>query len=453
MRPTTRLAEFIAQANFRSIPRAVFNKAKECILDTTGVAIAGFGEPITQILFQWAKIMGGKRQCSVFGSTFRTSPNLSALINGTMAHALDLDDTSWAYYGHPTATIWPPVLAAGESLSLSGREVLTAFIVGVEVACRIGKAVLPSHYEKGWHSTATIGTIAAAAAVSKAMQLDPEKTVFALGIAVTKASGLKQNFGTMTKPLHSGMAAENGLMAAILAQLGVSATEEGLEGKWGFSTAFSQKGDYSKAFRTMGKTYSLLSPGIVFKQYASCTGTHPSIDATLWLVQNTDSNPTEISQITCVVPPSAEQELCFSIPTSGLEAKFNLQFCIATALLEHEVSHLHFTDEKVRDKEIANLMKKVTIRIDPNLSRGEKLGAPSSTIMIRTRTGKVYSKTVKLAKGNPENPLSFDELCQKFRRNAMLRLKPKQTELLLESILTLEDIANIQQHTKFFRAN
>jgi 2-methylcitrate dehydratase PrpD len=370
-----------------------------------------------------------------------------------MAHALDLDDTSWAYCGHPTATIWPPILAVGEMLSLSGKELLTAFIVGVEVACRLGKAVLPSHYEMGWHSTATIGTIAAAAAVSKAIQLNVEKIILGLGIAVTKASGLKQNFGTMTKPLHSGMAAENGLMAAILAQLDVSATKEGLEGKWGFSKAFAMKGDYSKAFRNIGKTYSLLSPGIVFKQYASCTGTHPSIDATLWLVQNRDVNPSEISKIICIVPPSAKQELGFSIPKSGLEARFNLQFCIAIALLERGVSHLHFIDEKLRDKEVIKLMKKVTVQIDPNLSKGEKLGAPASTLMIGTNKGKIYSKTVKLAKGNPENPLSFDELCQKFRKNSMFRLKAKQTELLLETILNLENIADIQQHTKLFRAN
>jgi 2-methylcitrate dehydratase PrpD len=445
MNATKILADFIVTINFAEIPTAAKELGKQAILDCLGVALAASREPASNILCELLQDMGGHPQASVWGRNFRTSSPLTALANGTFGHALDYDDTNRTLRGHPTVPVLPAAFAVGEEMQASGKAVLEAYLTGFEVETKLGSALNPYLFENGWHPTPVLGVLGAAAAAAKLLKLTPEKVCFALGIAASAASGLRQNFGTMTKPLHAGQAAKNGVFAAKLAERGFTADGRIVEEKLGFAHAFSGPGKYDlkKIVGRLGQPFDILSPGLAIKRYPSCARTHPAIDAVLELILQKDIHPEDVQSVSCGGSYTTPQMLIHSRPRTALEGKFSMEFCLAIALLERKVGLSQFTDGKVQDPKVQRIIEKVSFYIREDLTTIENSGNPSTTVKILTKDGREFSKTVDEAKGSPGNPLALDEVREKYRQCAGIVQSKKNMERTIELVENMEAIQDI----------
>src|SRR3989442_5234201 len=279
MSAIARIAEFVVKTRLDDCPRDAIASVRRAALDSIGVRLAGSTEPIAGIVGEVARAEGDTPLCRVVGASLRTSPTWAALANGAAGHAHDFDDTSFALLGHPSVPLLAAALAAAEAETADGAAVTLAYLLGFEIDAAIGSAINPDHYTRGWHSTATIGTIGCAAAAARLLALDLGQVRHALGLAVSLASGLKENFGSMTKPYHAGHAARNGVLAALLARGGLTASESALDGKQGYAAAFSGTVLPADVFDRLGQRWEIVTSGIAVKPYPSCALTHSAIDA------------------------------------------------------------------------------------------------------------------------------------------------------------------------------
>jgi len=386
--------------------------------------------------------MGGNPSSSIIGGGFKTSPYLAAMVNGTVGHSLDYDDMAISLIGHPSVFLVPAILAIGETVSASGKDLLTAYITGYETACYIARPVLQSHYQRGWHSTATFGTLGAVAAVAVLLKLNTNRIKMALGIAASLAGGLRQNFGTMTKPLHAGMAAAHGIQACLLAQAGFTADSNIIETPLGFSSVFGHDDevDWNKATEDLGKVFLITGDeGLSIKPYPSCGFTHCAIDAALDITSNYDLDITNISTIELGVTPFDKQILIHHDPQTDLEAKFSLEYCVARALISGEVRLKHFTDDAITDRTVQNLMKKMTwAEKYPLPAMGTAEGFGTKSVTVTTRDEARYEKEVTFARGMPQNPLTVEEIKAKYRDCASTHLDKESVESSLDALLNLE---------------
>jgi 2-methylcitrate dehydratase PrpD len=360
---------------------------------------------------------------------------------------MDYDDTQLstskqAVYGlltHPTTPVLAAVLAMGEREKITGRELVLAYILGVEVECRIADAIYPRHYQEGFHSTATMGGLGAAVAVGKILRLKEEKLIQTLGIAASMASGLRENFGTMTKPLHAGRAAENGVTAALLAQAGFTSATNILEARRGFYQAMAGGYDESKISGRLGQPYFMIDPGISIKPYPSGSLSHPAQDLILDLVKRHELGADDIEQIEVGTNSNVPNALIYPMPKTALEGKFSIPFCMAIAVLERKAGIAQFQDRKVRDKRVIEMMKRVTLYVDDEL---EALGYDQvrSRVRVKLKNGRLIEGRYDVARGHPEKPMSWPELSEKFRDCAELVL-PRQR---VEEAIGL--VARIEQH-------
>jgi len=389
------------------------------ITDFVGVAFAGLREQQSRIIIDYVREIGGKPQATVIGCKPKTSANLAALANGTIGHSLDYDDIAISLIAHPSVFLTPAIFAVGEQSQASGKEILAAYVIGYELACHIGKPLIQSHYAQGWHSTATFGSLGAAAAVSWLLKLSHHQARMALGIAASLAGGLRRNFGTMTKPLHAGRAAENGIHAAALARAGFSADANILEAPMGFAEVFGHKEDvdWTGAITGLGKAFLITSPeGLSIKPYPSCGFTHCAIDAAVAIKEKYNIDIQDIDDIELGVSPFDKNILIHHNPKTGLEGKFSLEYCVARALVSGEVRLKHFTDEAVAELPVRNLtqiMRWVEKYPLPVMGTPEGFGAKS--IAITMKDGTTYAHDVVIAKGMPQNPLPAQEFNAKFR--------------------------------------
>ena len=334
MEITKALSEYIVKLKFSDLPKDVVEGAKLCFLDWLGVTLSGSKEPLTNILATVAEEQGGKPQATLIGRKKKASLLQAALINGAASHALDFDDVHLGMMGHPSAPVFPAILALGEWKKVSGEQFISAFIAGFEAECRVSSIVYPEHYLCGWHATGTLGHFGAAAACANLLGLNLSQTVYALGIAGTQASGIKQVFGTMCKPFHAGKAAMNGLLSALLAEKGFTSSTDMLEGSKGFSKVFSTRMDPPKALERLGDDYAIR--GVVFKRHASCFETHPAIDAVLALKEEQGLTADQVESIQLDAYTVACDIAGIPAPQTGLQGKFSLAFCVALALGEGE---------------------------------------------------------------------------------------------------------------------
>jgi 2-methylcitrate dehydratase PrpD len=372
------------------------------------------------------------------------------LANGVAGHAMDYDDTQLstskeAVYGlltHPTTPVLAAVLAIGEKQRISGADFLLAYIVGVEVECRLADAINPRHYQSGFHSTATLGGLGAVMAVGKLLRLNKRLLVHALGIAASMASGLRENFGTMTKPLHAGRAAENGVTAALLAQSGFSAATNILEARRGFYNAMAGGHDESKIAGRLGRPYFMQEPGISIKPYPSGSLSHPAQDLILDLVQKHDLHDKDIQSIDVGTNSNVPNALIYPMPKNALEAKFSIPFCMAIAVLERKAGIAQFVDRKVRQRRVVDMMRRVTLSVDNEL---EALGYDRvrSRIRIKLNNGRMIEGRCDVARGHPEKPLSWAELSEKFRDCASLVLPAKNAEKVIDLVARLAQLGNL----------
>ncbi len=442
--PEELLASFIVSTDYKNLPREVIDISKSAILDLIGVALAGSSEPPGKLLLEELKESGGNPHAGVIGGGFRTSVTSASLINGTMAHALDYDDVSQDWNGHPSAVLVPAILAMGERRHSSGKEILTAYAVGFEAGAKLGIGIGQSMYGRGWHNTSTIGSIASAAAAAQLLRLDLEETKMALGIAASLAGGLRENFGTMTKPLHAGNAARNGNLAGLLAKRGFTASEHWLTADSGFRRAFgADNNGLNDALSQLGKKFSILSPGIWLKYYPSCAGTHSPIEAMLKLRGQHSLNPDEIVEINCEVAPFLPQMLIHHHPKSGLEGKFSLEHSVSVALIDGKALCYQFTDERVNAPDIQAFIPKVKYRVLPQLGNVTDTNLPV-TITITLKNGKGVSISESNPTGKPANPMSPEQLRQKFE-NCTRILSQVDRAKVIELVSKLEQLDGIEK--------
>lgn len=448
METTKKVAEFVVKVGFKDIPRESVAFAKQAFLDCVGVTLAGSISPPAKIMIGLAKENGGHPKAAVIGAGFRTSSPEAALVNGTSAHVLDYDDTNSSVAGHPSVFLVPPVMALGEELRISGTEALMAYIIGLEVAAKVGRGINKGHYEKGWHATATLGTLGAAAAGAKILKLNTDQVRMALGIAASEAAGLRQNFGTMTKPLHAGNASRNGVVAAILAKRGFTADESILEAEFGFCNLFSRDNQYDleKITADMGRPFDAVTPGINLKPYPACRCTHSALDAMLALVKGDNIFAKDVESIEVRTHPMNTKVLIRSNPRSGFEGKFSMQFCMAIAVLDKEVGLGEFTDEKVLDARTQDLIKRVKMIPDPTLEDAAKSAKSEylpSIVRVRMKSGKEFIKRIDFPRGHPDVPMSQEELLKKYRDCAGLVMSKEDVEQSLDMIRNMETIKDL----------
>ncbi len=356
----------IAHATLPAETRAL---AVQCMQDAIAVAMAGAEDDLVRILRAELEEAGGTKQASVWGSDLRLPAGAAALLNGTMAHALDYDDVNLAMPGHPTVAILPAVMALGEARGATGAEVMAAFVAGYETACRIGRVMAPGHYDVvGFHATGTVGTFGAAAGCAHLLGLDEEQTLHAIGIAATQAAGLKSMFGTMCKPLHAGKAAQNGLLAAKLAARGFTARPDSLECLQGFARTHSPDFHPEAALEDPEGGFHIRAN--LFKYHAACYLTHAGIEAARMLRDRPGVAADQIAAITLRVDESTDRVCNIAAPRTGLEAKFSHRLTAAMALAGLETSRLDcFTAEVASDPRITALRDKVSVELLPRFGQ------------------------------------------------------------------------------------
>jgi 2-methylcitrate dehydratase PrpD len=442
------IAERIGAIDYSDLPAEAVSWAKIGILDTVGVTLAGAREPCAQIVERVLATgsAGTGGECLIFGSNRRTSPLDAALINGTAAHALDFDDVSNSLGGHPSAPIVPALFALAEMLDCDGRAFIAAYVAGFETETRIGRGVHYHHYEKGWHPTATLGVFGATAACCHLLGLDRDKTAQALAIAASLASGIKANFGTMTKPLHVGHTARSGLFAAQLAREGFTANAGALEHKQGFLMVFNGAGNFDeqKILADWGQPYDIVRPSLGIKQHPCCGSTHPAVDAMLLLRGEHDIDLGRVARIESWTHPRRLAHTNRPDPQSGLDAKFSVQYCLARALLRGRIVLEDFEGEAFRDPEPQALMRRIHAAPYPEAGAGggDPLGAE---IRITFDDGRTISRRIGAALGRgPDNPLPHDALTGKFANCAARALPTTQVQELQRLLLQLDEVTSLR---------
>jgi 2-methylcitrate dehydratase PrpD len=451
---TQRIANFVGAVRTEDIPQDALDKARMGMTDFIGVALAGSQEELGRLIREYGNRMGGVAEASVIAADKKTSPEMAALVNGTMGHALDYDDMSVSPIAHPSVFLTPAILAVGESIGASGREALAAYVVGYEVAGCVAEPMFQSHYVQGWHGTSTFGSLGATAAVAWLLKLNPRQVTMAMGIAASLACGLRQNFGTMTKPLHAGKAGANGIQAAFLAREGFTADGGIIEAPLGFAKVMGHNDevDWSAVGTNLGKTFVIAGPvGIAIKPYPSCGFTHTAIDCALSITKQ-GIKAEEIVAVELGASPFDRQLLIHHRPATGLEGKFSLEYCVARALVSGEVRLKHFTDGAVREPEVRRLIETMTwVEKFPMPVMGTPEGFGTKSVTVTLTTGKKASATVSVAKGMPTNPLSAHEFNAKYRDCASTVLSEKAVEESLSLLTALQEavaVAELMAHIK-----
>jgi 2-methylcitrate dehydratase PrpD len=446
MRATSAIAEFIAKSRWEDCPVEAVDTARRAILDCLGVMLAGSVEPAARIVTDIARSEGGVPLATVVGTPLRTGAVWAALANGTAAHALDFDDTNFTMMGHPTAPVLSAALAAGELALADGRALVHAFLLGFEVETTLAEVLNPAHYEKGFHATGTLGTMGAAAATARLLGLDATQTRTALAIAASQASGLKENFGTMTKPFHAGHAARSGVLSALLAREGFTASEQALEGPQGYFAVLGAGKRDEQALETLGAPWKILKTGVAVKPYPSCACTHSIIDSTLELRRTHAIAPEQVERVTVGVGASVPRILIHSNPRSGLEAKFSGEFSAAAALCDGRVGIATFRDDKTDDPAIKALMKRVRVVVDPEIP-GEGDRHVWTRVTLRLRDGREVSVAPRPVPGHPGSPLSLDQLREKFRDCARIALPEGRVESVRQMVENLDGCPDLRSLT------
>jgi 2-methylcitrate dehydratase PrpD len=446
MSGTARLAEFVTTTSLRDCPDAVLAQTRRATLDTIGVMLAGAGEPVARAVRAVARADGSVPLCTVLGTTLRASTAWAALANGAAGHAHDFDDTSFALMGHPSVPLLAAALACAEAETGDGAGVALAYVLGFEIDAALGLAVNPAHYTRGWHATSSIGTLGCAAAAARLLGLDVGQTRHALGIAATLASGLKENFGSMTKPYHAGHAAQNGVRAAQLAREGLTASDEALEGRQGYLAAFSGASLDAAAFEGLGRRWELTGSGIAVKPYPSCALTHSAIDALVELRARHRIDATRVAAVEVGVTAVVPDVLRHARPASGLERKFSMQYCAAAALARGPLGLADFVDGPVPDAATRDLMDRVRMVVDPTLPHEREQHA-WTRVTVRLADGTTFEEKPRGASGHPATPLTGAELRTKFLACAAPVIGADAAEGVADQIAHLEDIPDIRALT------
>ena len=404
-------------------------------LDWIGVTLAGSTHKTSKLFVEAISKFNGKKQSTVLGFNKTMDIFMTSLLNGYFSHILDFDDIQLDMIGHPSAPVIPGILSLAEWKKKSGAEFLLAYVTAVEIECRLGEAVNPQHYERGWHSTSTLGHFGAAVGTAKLLKLDSEKIIHALGIAGTQASGLRQVFGTMSKPFNPGKAAMNGTMAAILAGQGMTSSENIIEGEKGFVSVYCDSFDSNPFNNYLRQSWKVEE--IIFKKYASCFRTHAVIECMLSLRKCLINDLNEIRSIICRVSPLAFDMAGILYPKTGLEGKFSQSFCAAIALVDGKADENSFIDENISHPLIHTLIKKTKVTVD------EKLSSTEASVDVGLQDDKVYTERIDTLKNQSGNHRLIEELKNKFINLVSSTIDNKDIQELYDAIMNLEFLSDI----------
>lgn len=439
-----RIAEFVTGG---APPDAARERAAIAVCDTFGVTLAGAEEPPARMAR--AAVTGDSAgRCRILGTGATASAIDAAFANGVAAHALDFDDMCFVSMAHPSCALVPAALAVAELNGASGRTLLDAYLIGFEIECRFGGTMNPRHYHaRGWHATSSIGTIGAAAAASRVLGLSAPATVHALGIAASLACGLKENLGTMVKPLHAGMAARNGVMAARLAQGGFTASAQAIDGPQGYLAAMDSERPASAlapAVADLGSRWEMLDTGVSVKLYPSCAATHPPLDVLLGLIRDHALTAGGVERIDVEVDSMTPRLLIYERPATGLEAKFSMPFCAAAAIVFGHPTIDTFDVDRIRDARVQQLLPRVTMRANPAFDAAAPLS--QARVTVRMHDGRVVSAHADGARGYPGR-LTDEELSTKFLGCATRALTREAAVQLLAALRGIDRVANVQALT------
>ena len=419
---TERLSRLIVERRLEDFPEGTIAKALKVLADTFAVILSGVGSEVEEPLLAYLDHSDEQGITPILGTGRTASASMSALINGTFGHALDFDDVLSMMPAHPSAIIVAALMADLPRRRMSGRDFIEAYVIGVEVGARVAQGITVGHYERGFHGTGTLGTFSALGALARAFSLDIAQTRTAFGIAASMASGLRRNFGTMTKPLHTGLAARNAFEAVRLAQSGLSAAADALEAKSGFYAAYGvATSDPQVAIDALGGPGILLEPGIALKKFACCYATHRPMDGILLLRQQHGFTADDVARLECRMPPGGMLVLTYPDPKTGLEGKFSLQYALAAGLLDGDYSIASFTDEAVNRPAIRELLKRVDAYETPLCRDDDPLFDTRSSgsrgfveVEVHLRDGTRHMTRVAKAPGHPSRELSWSDIDAKF---------------------------------------
>lgn len=442
---TERLSQFVIETPIANIPGPVFEGARNALMDTVGVALAGTIEPVSAITARWIQEVGGRPQATLWGGRFATSIADAAFANGICSHALDFDDTMPSLRGHPSATIIPAVLAVGEAIGARGEDVLAAYALGLEVAGKLGRVIGYGHYQRGWHTTATIGVLSSTAAVARLWGLGVDNLCLAFGLAASQIGGLILNFGTMAKPFHAGHAARCAVLSAWMAQAGLTANEQIFDGKGSvLSTYGGQDGTpLEDELEKLGLPWEMLNPGIYVKRWPCCHCNHRPIGGLLALMEQHQIRPEEVTQIAVGFLPGSDNALVSHNPQTGLEGKFSIEYCAAAALIDGELTLKSFTDAMVQRVEIRELMNKVQrYRIADDGVYSGIIGY--TDVAVDTVRG-CFKMHVDRVPGSPAWPLTVQDRTKKFISCAERVLDVPDVYQLLELIQNCQTLPDIRE--------
>lgn len=405
------IADFVRTRRNSGLPESNLHLARRALLDTMAGALAARNDPASAILVDYAESLSGPGIATIWSSGRHVSAEAAALANGAIGHLLDFDDVTSPMRGHPSVVIWPAVMALAEAEDLQCGAALSAFITGLEVVAKLGRVVAIDHVAKGWHSTNTLGVLAATAACCQLLEMEREQIASALGLAVAMAAGTRANFGTMAKCFQAGQAAASALRAVALARRGFTAGTDALDGASGFTALYCDGQSFQEELAALGKPpLEVERSGLDVKRFPNCYATHRTIQAVLQMRQEHALRLQDIEQISVVTSARAQVPLIYARPKTGLQGKFSLQYAAAAAIEDGAITLASFTDEAVLRPQIQDFLSRVQTQ--------EADGSPLprwTDVTVALKDGRVLHNRTEILIGSAAAPLPDSELIEKFR--------------------------------------
>jgi len=441
---TEKLCKYLVEMQYDDLPSEVIREAKRSLVNIFAVGIGAANHKSMDIVLDLAAEIGAQRQFTVWGRKEKTDILFASLLNGMSSHIFDFDDTHLdiptipGSILHASAPIAPVVFALGEQKKMNGRDLILSFILGIEVECRVLAGISPGHMENGWHPTSTSGPLGAAAAAGKLFNMDVNHLAQSIGLAATQSGGIAEMLGTMSKPFHPGRAAMSGLMAAMLVRKGFTSSKQVLEAPRGFANVFSTKQDFDQMIQGFGEKYWILDN--TYKPYACGVVAHPSIEGAIRLRNKCNLKAEQIQSIHCSVNEHVPVAMGKKNIKTGLEGKFSTYHCVAVALIDGTAGVAQYSDARVNDDEVKALREKVTLTVIPVIRKDEAI------VEVKLKDGRVLKEHVDHAIGSSvENPMSDEDLSQKFREVASITLPHPKIERLLELIWEFDKLPNLDE--------
>lgn len=435
---TKELARFVVETSEEALPPQGLALARDAVVDTIGVAIAGTRDPVGRIAASYVETLQATGAVPVWATGLRSTPVDAAFVNAVCGHALDFDDSLPSLRGHPSVPLCAAGLAMAQGRRIHGRDFLVAYVVALETAGLIGRALGHGHYRRGWHITATAGAFAAATMAARLIGLDRQRTQYALGLAAAQAAGLVSNFGTMAKPFQAGHAARAGVSAALLAEKGMTAAEDVLDGKDGFLAMY---GGHVLELPDRGKSWEILDPGIYVKRWPCCYANHRALAGIFKLAARHQIDANEVEEVAVGFLPDADKALIHTCPKTGLEAKFSIEYCAAAALADGHVGLESFQDAAIARPHIRELMAKVSRFAMPG--EGSFSGVVGYTDVKITTARGLFSTRIEHTPGSPGAPMTPDDRYQKFIDCAAPVLGAEKARRLFDTLQTLETVEDV----------